>query len=187
MEVLPSTYCDYMIIISPPAEIREMIRKYKRSSAKVIGTYDGMHSIAHITVTGQGRQMPVMMLQKLDYYQKKFIRIKANYIRIKGFNFFTHGATSATIYAELELSAELRTWFAQLKKVFGDGQHTVPHITVVKNIPTDNFKKLWPYFEGRSYNAYFLADRLTVLSRPTFGSNETRWIPFKELYLKKEI
>jgi 2'-5' RNA ligase len=187
MKVSESTYCDYMIMISPPAEIKEMIRKYKLSSAKVIGVYDGMHSIAHITVTGQGRQMPVMMLQKLDYYQKKFLRIKANYIRIKGFNFFTHGASSATIYAQLELSTELRTWFAQLKKVFGDGQHSVPHITVVKDIPIADFKKLWPYFEGRSYNAYFLADRLTVLSRPTFGSNENHWMLFKELYLKKEL
>ena len=65
MDVLESTYCDYMMLISPPAEVKETVRKLKLSSAKVIGEYEGMHSIAHITVTGQGRQMPVMMKEKL--------------------------------------------------------------------------------------------------------------------------
>lgn len=185
MEILESTYCDYMMVISPPEDIKEMVRKYKLSSAKVIGPYDGMHSIAHITVTGQGRQMPVMMAQKLEYYQRKLIRIKANYIKVKGFHYFTHGATSATIYARVELSEELNAWFMQLKKVFGDNQRSVPHITIVKNIPIENFRKLWPYFAGRSYNAYFMADRLTVLSRPTFGSERHKWALFKEMYLKK--
>jgi 2'-5' RNA ligase len=185
MDVLESNYCDYMMLISPPAEVKETVRKLKLSSAKVIGEYDGMHSIAHITVTGQGRQMPVMMKEKLEYYQKKLLRLKASYVRINGFNYFLHGASSATIYARLDLNTELTEWFAQVKRVFGDNQKFVPHITIVKNIPIENFRKLWPYFETRSFNVYFLADRLTVLARPTFGSGRSRWTNFKDIYFKK--
>lgn len=185
MEILQSTYCDYMMLISPPAEIRETVRKLKLSSAKVIGEYPGKHSIAHITVAGQGRQMPVMMKEKLEYYQKKLLRIKASYIAIKGFHYFLHGSASATIYARLVLSPELTGWFASIRKVFGHSQQFVPHITIVKDIPLTDFKKLWPYFEHRAFNAYFLADRLTVLSRPTFGNNNNHWTNFKDIYFKK--
>jgi len=185
MDVLESTYCDYMMMISPTAEIKEMVRKLKLSSAKVIGEYDGMHAIAHITITGQGRQMPVMMTGKLEYYQKKLLRIRSNYIAIKGFNYFLHGTSSATIYARLVANAELMDWFRSIRKVFGDRPQFVPHITIVKDIPMADFRKLWPYFEHREFNAHFLADRLTVLSRPTFGSESAHWRNFKELYLKK--
>jgi 2'-5' RNA ligase len=125
------------------------------------------------------------MNEKLVYYQKKLLRVKERYIRVKGFSYFTHGAASATIYAQLDLNTELMAWFMSIKKVFGDGQQFVPHITIVKDIPIENFKKLWPYFEGRSLNFYFLADKLTVLSRPTFGSNNNHWKAFKQLYFKK--
>ncbi|WP_448697717.1 2'-5' RNA ligase family protein [Mucilaginibacter sp. AW1-3] len=185
MDILESTYCDYMMMISPPAEIRETVRKLKLSSAKVIGEYRGKHSIAHITVTGQGRQMPVMMKEKLEYYQKKLLRVKANYIAVKGFYYFLHGASSATIYARLVLSEELTAWFASIRNVFGDRQQFVPHITIVKDMPMADFKKLWPYFEHREFSAHFLADRLTVLSRPTFGSSNNHWTIFKDLYFKK--
>lgn len=184
MEILESTYCDYMMLISPPVEVKEMVRKLKLSSAKVIGEYSGKHSIAHITVAGQGRQMPVMMKEKLEYYQKKLLRIKGNYIAVKGFSYFLHGSTSATIYARLVLNPELVEWFAAIRRVFGDRQPFVPHITIVKDISMADFKKLWPYFEQRAFNAHFLADRLTVLSRPTFGNNNY-WTNFKDIYFKK--
>ncbi|OCX54086.1 hypothetical protein BEL04_07400 [Mucilaginibacter sp. PPCGB 2223] len=174
-----------MMLISPSAEIKEMVRRLKLSSAKVIGEYDGKHSIAHITITGQGRQMPVMMTEKLEYYQKKLLRIRANYISVKGFAYFLHGSASATIYARPVLNAELADWFRAVRKVFGDKQQLVPHITIVKDIPMVDFRRLWPYFEHREFNAYFLADKLTVLSRPTFGSENAHWTNFKDLYFKK--
>ncbi|WP_295655528.1 2'-5' RNA ligase family protein [uncultured Mucilaginibacter sp.] len=182
-----SIYSDYMLVIPPPNEVKEMIRKYKLSCAKVIGHYDGMHSIAHISVTGQHRQMPVTMGQKLDCYQRALIRLKPIELNINGFGNFMHGSSGATIYAKIEMNTEVNRWFEQLKRVFGDRKTIVPHITIAKNIPLYAFKALWPHFVNREYRERFVPDRLTTLTRPTFYTEGEFWRVFKELHFTKIV
>jgi len=180
-----ATYSDYMLLISPPEAVKDMVRKYKLSCAKVIGNFDGMHSIAHITVTGQHRQMPVTMLQKLDCYQRSLIRLKPIELNITGFNYFTHGKQGATIYAKIELNTEVNKWFDHLKRIFGDRQSIVPHITIAKNIPVHAFQALWPHFVNRAYRESFVPDKLVVLSRPMINMADDKWRFFKELQFGK--
>jgi 2'-5' RNA ligase len=186
MNINESTYSDYIFLISPSAEIKEMVRKYKLSCAKVIGDFDGKHGIAHISVTKQHRQMPVEMMQKLNCYQKKLRFFKPAEMRVNGFSYFTHGNLSATIYAKIELDAAMNSWFTQMKRVFGDSKKSVPHVTIAKNIPVDLFKTLWPYFVNRQYKESFDADRVIILSRPMIGGSGHQWNFFKELYFRQQ-
>ncbi|MBW4891392.1 2'-5' RNA ligase family protein [Mucilaginibacter sp. HMF5004] len=180
-----ATYSDYMLLIAPPDEVIEMVRKYKLSSARMIGNFDSMHSKAHISVTGQYRQMPVTMRQKLDNYQRFVGRLKSIELRIAGFAYFSHGRSGFTIYAKIELNTEVNKWFAHLKRIFGDRQGITPHITIAKNIPPHAFKMLWPEFAMREYAETFTPDKLTVLCRPTININDDNWVHFKELHFSK--
>lgn len=180
-----ATYSDYMLLISPPDEVKELVRKYKLSCAKVIGDFDGMHSIAHISVTRQHRQMPVTMGQKLDCYQRLTTRLKPIELRTAGFSYFSHGRSGFTIYAKIDVNTEVNKWFAHLKRIFGDKQTITPHITIAKNIPPHAFKALWPYFVNREFKHAFIPERLMVLSRPTFNMGDAHWDYFKELNFGK--
>ena len=183
MNVNAATYSDYLLVISPPAAVDEMIVKYKKATARLIGNFEGMYGKAHISVSSQHRQMPALMQQKLDCYQRNIIRLRPTQLYVNGFNFFKHGDVGATIYAKIELNNEVNSWFTQLKRVFGDKTKTmVPHIEVAKNIPVDQFRILWPRFVDKQYQCDFIPQGITVLSRPMIGGREQPWTQFKELY-----
>ncbi|EHQ28743.1 2'-5' RNA ligase family protein [Mucilaginibacter paludis] len=183
MDINASTYSDYMMLISPPPEVIEGISKYKKASARLIGDFEGMYGKAHISLTSQYRQIPGLMMQKLDAYRKPVSSLNPVQLHINGFSFFKHGDTSATIYAKIELNAEVANWFIHLKRIFGDKNKTsIPHITVVKNIPVELFKTLWPKFTDQRYRYDFIPQSITILSRPMIGGREHYWTPFKELY-----
>lgn len=120
MDINASTYSDYMMLISPPPEVIEGISKYKKASARLIGDFEGMYGKAHISLTSQYRQIPGLMMQKLDAYRKPVSSLNPVQLHINGFSFFKHGDTSATIYAKIELNAEVANWFIHLKRIFGD-------------------------------------------------------------------
>jgi hypothetical protein len=178
-------YSDYLLLIAPSDGVKEMVRKYKLSSARMIGNYDGMHNPAHISVTKQHRQMPVTMGQKLDSYQRFVERLKPIELRIAGFGYFTHGRQGFTIYAKIELNAEVTQWFGHLGRIFGERHAITPHIAIAKNIPPHAFKMLWAEFSVREYGSSFTPDALTVLRRPTINISNQYWVPFKELHFGK--
>jgi 2'-5' RNA ligase len=183
MDVNANTYSDYMIVISPPVEVDEVIGKYKRATERLIGSFEGMRSKAHISVSQQHRQMPDLMQQKLDCYQRALNRLPPVKLYVNGFGFFKHGDTGATIYAKIELNNEVANWFKQLKRVFGDKKKdAVPHITVARNIPAERFQTLWPKFVDKQYRHDFTPQSLTVLSRPMINGRDKYWTPMRELY-----
>ncbi|RKR82465.1 2'-5' RNA ligase [Mucilaginibacter gracilis] len=183
MDINVSTYWDYMMMIAPPAEVLEVIGKYKKATARLIGNYEGMYSQAHISVSRQYRQMPGTMIQKLDWYKRPISRLNPITLQVNGFSFFKQGDTGATIYAKIELNPEVTNWFTHIRKVFGDKKwDAVPHITIAKNVPAAPFQKVWPKISDKQYQFDFLPQSITVLSRPMIGGHNQIWTPFKELY-----
>lgn len=183
MDINAATYSDHMMIISPPAEVMEVIKKYKKATARLIGDFEGMYSKAHISVAAQPRQMPFVMGQKLDCYQRSISRLKPVTLRVNGFGHFLHGKTTATVYAKIELYPELTNWFDHLRKILGDRKKgAVPHITIAKNIPIEHFRILWPKFIGQRYQYDITPQSITVLSRPMIGGKDKYWTPVRELY-----
>src|ERR1700761_1263456 len=99
-----TSYADYLFIISPPDSLMKEIERYKRASANVIGSFESRHSRAHITITYQTRCKPFLAEPVIERMQKNLRSIPAVELHIKRFNYFTHGATARTIYAEIEIN-----------------------------------------------------------------------------------
>ena len=180
-----SAYSDYMVIISPPDDVEEIVRKCKEFCERKVGQFDSRYSRAHISVAGQARQMPITMGQKLDCYQRSLIRLKPVELHIRNFDKFDNGKAGFTIYAKIELNDDVKKWFGQLSKVFGNRESVTPHITIAKTLPDSAFKKLWKTFDTLEYRRAFVPDKLTVLSRPCFSPGRVHWTHFKELYFSK--
>ena len=70
--IIMNTYQDYLIILSPPGRINDQVKKYKQSSARLIGDFEGMHSKAHISIKTLKRQRP-------GEPDQLFAKLKRNY------------------------------------------------------------------------------------------------------------
>ncbi len=180
------SYKDYLIIISPPAEVIKQISKYKRAAANKIGNFKGMHATAHISITQQERCKPFMADPFMTRMEQRLLTMQPAELHIKNFKFFKHGAVGFTIYAEVSVPPPNQNWFKLLRRQMGFKVDFTPHITVLKNISPSAFNKLWPYFENSHYEAIFKAASLTVLQRETFADYR-EWQPYKELYFGNRL
>jgi len=174
------TYADYMMIIAPPKNVMYDIDRYKRASARVIGNFDGMHSTAHISINHQHRCKPFVAQHGLSQMAESLGHISPIELQISNFKYFTHGNNAMTIYACVVINERNDKWFKALRNSMRLVQKNfVPHITVVKNIPAEKFKLLWPKFEQCKLQCSFKADRLTVLQRETYNER-SRWEIYRE-------
>ena len=180
-------YKDYLMIISPPADVIKQISRYKRASVNKIGDFKGMHSTAHISITHQERCKPFMADPFISNMEKRLMSMQPVTLNIKGFDFFKHGAVGFTIYAVVNAATPNPNWFKLLRRQMGIKQvNFVPHITIAKNISPSVFKKLWPYFENAVFESTFNANSLTILCRDTFTEHAV-WQPHKELYFGNRL
>jgi len=181
------SYSDYLMIISPPDNLKKEIGRYKRASVNVIGHFEGMHSTAHITITRQTRCKPFLAHPAILQMEKRLSTIPPIELSLKGFNFFNHGQTAKTIYAVVERTARTDNWFKLLRIQMGiKVKSFVPHITIARNIPITSFDKLWPNFENRAFNETFTARSLTVLHKDTFAEY-CEWRVYKEVFFANRL
>ena len=182
-----TSYADYLIIIAPPDHIIEEISRFKRASVRVIGHFEGMHRRAHISITHQTRCKPYLIQPAVVIMQKKLSTMPPVVLNIKGFNFFSHGQTAKTIYAEIELTETTEKWFKLLLIQLGlKVKNFVPHITVAKNIPVTAFDKLWPNFVNRHYTQAFTVGSLRILHRETYVEY-CEWRVYQEVFFQNRL
>jgi len=174
-------YKDYLIILSPPANIGEQVKKFKQASARLIGDFDGMHGKAHITLKALRRQKPFWTEPLFEQLEKELSLIEPTTLQINGFATFLP-TDFTTIYAAIKSTHEMEDWFKRIRKSLNE-KKAVPHITIAKQIPNALAKKLWPKFKDRQWDDEFEIDRLTILHRETFGGSK-RWQPFREIRFK---
>ena len=174
------TYTDYLMLIAPPTTVRHGIDRYKRASARVIGDFPGMRSPAHISINHQHRCKPFISHHAIEQMGEKLGHLPPFELQISNFKYFNHGQTGLTIYACIVVNDHTARWFKLLRESMRVIQKNfVPHITVVKNIPDEKFKQLWPKFESSRYQNSFTADRLTVLERETYNQ-QSKWTILNE-------
>jgi 2'-5' RNA ligase len=175
------------MVISPPENVVKEISRFKRASVNLIGHFEGMHSRAHITITHQTRCKPFMVQPAILKMGIRLNTINPVDLKITGFNFFYHGQTARTIYAEVGMTSHAENWFKLLQREMGiKVKNFVPHITIAKNIPVTAFNKLWPNFENREFAETFKADSLTILHRETFVEY-CEWKVYKELFFANRL
>jgi len=171
-------YKDYMIVLSPPKSIDDQVKKFRKSSAYLIGDFDGMHGKAHITMKNLRRQKPFWTEPLFEQLAKELSLIEPMTLQINGFATFLP-TDFTTIYAAIKSTLEMEDWLKRLRKSLNE-KKAVPHITIARQIPNALAKKLWPKFKDRQWDEEFEIDRLTILHRETFGGSK-HWELFREI------
>jgi len=184
-------YKDYMIILSPPTHIAEKVKKFKESCRRLIGDFESMHSKAHISLKRLHRQKPFWTEPQFARLEKELSLLEPFTFQINGFATFFQ-ADHTTIYAALKSTPEMEDWFKRLRHGLNE-KKSVPHITIARQVPVEQAKKLWPKFKDRPWDETFEVKCLTILERGTYD-HEKKWevlkqIPFRgkaEWYVPQE-
>lgn len=180
-----TSYADYLFLLSPPENIKHEISRYKKASVKYIGEFGSMHTPAHITVNQLERQKPYIIDAAIENIEAKINAMPSVLLHLDGFKYFEHLHSKMTIYAYIRNTSAMENWFTLLRKNLNIKKALVPHITVVRNIPEVDFKKLWPNFKNKKLLEPFWLSELKILQRETFGTTAEKWEPYKTIQFKK--
>jgi 2'-5' RNA ligase len=92
---------------------------------------------------------------------------------LKDFGVFYAGSFR-TIYMDIVNKSPIQDIF---EKIVKEDPDYLPHITIARNLETNDFLRCWPYLKGLRYsNQHFLCDRITVLARM-----DRKWMHFKDI------
>ena len=176
-------YADFMILLSPSDKVKELVREHKLYAAEVIGNYESINSIAHISIKKMPRQKSFLTEPALLALNPKLATISPVTLSIDGFDYFNHGEDFKTIYAKIRSTPEVSAWFKNLKRHLSIKEFMVPHITIARNIPVGDFNELWPHFKAIKWAENFTVTELTVLQKETFAPF-AKWQKFTTLPFK---
>lgn len=180
-------YQDYLLLLSPNDRVKALVKEHKQYAAEIIGKYESMHPIAHISIKKMARQKAFMTEPALLSLDKTLRAMPPITLTLDGFDYFNHGEDYKTIYAKLRSNHLTTLWFKTLKKHLNMKEFMVPHITIARNIPVTQFNQLWPHFKAINWVENFTVTELTVLQRETFATFKT-WedltkLPFEAKHL----
>jgi len=179
-----TSYADYLFLLSPPENIKHEISRYKKASVKYIGEFSSMQSPAHITLNQLERQKPYMVDTAIQNLEAKINAMPSVLLHMDGFKYFEHVHSKMTIYAYIRSTPAMEDWFTLLRKNLNIKKIVVPHITVVRNIPEMDFKKLWPNFKNKKLLEPFWIYELKIVQRETFGTTAGKWESYKTIRFK---
>ena len=179
-------YVDMLMVLSPPDKIIKLVDEYKKDAVQLIGDYEGMHSIAHISIKNLPRQKPYYTEPAVINLLKKLKAMPPVELTIDGFDHFNHGDEFKTIYAKIQSTPAITQWFRELKKHLTIKEYLVPHITIARNIPVDAYNILWPHFREIKWVATFKVEQLTVLHREAFNTF-AKWEIYKQIPFESRI
>ena len=172
------TYKDYLIILSPPETINQQVKKYKQSTARLIGDFEGMHSKAHISLKRLRRQRDEYTDQLFTQIAKELSLLESVTLQINGFVTFLP-TDYTTIYAAIKSTPAIEDWFKRLRRSLEE-KKSVPHITIARQLPNELTKKVWPKFKDRPWDEEFEVKCLTILYRETY-SRDKRWVHYQDI------
>jgi len=177
------SYADYLLVLSPPQHIMDIIDTYKKDAADKTGKYESMYPVPNIAIDDYHRQKPFITdaaIRRLAQNIKQLPPIKLD---ISGLDYFNHGLDIKTIYAAIPPTPTVTEWLKLLKKILNIKKRIVPHIAIARNIHEDVFNQLWPHYKKVNLDASFTIDKLTVLRKDTFDSF-AHWQVFIEIPLE---
>ena len=170
-----------MFILSPPAHIAAQVKKFKLASERLIGDFEGLHSKAHISLKRLHRQKPYFTEPQFEQIGKEVSLIEPFVLQLNGFAHFLP-TDYTTIYAAIKSTPAMEDWFKRMRKCLEE-KKAVPHITIARQVPDHQAKKLWPKFKSRHWDDEFEVDHLTILYRETFGGSK-HWQHFTDMPFK---
>lgn len=166
---------ELFFIISPPPHIMSDVSVLKDDVQYLVGhELEDRYSKAHISLFKFGDQKH--MEDIIHHVESKAAYFKPFNLFIKNLNVFHHGA-NRTIYLDIVNKYPVRDIF---EKVVKEDINYTPHITIAKNMETEDFVKTWLYLKDFHYSQHFLCDRITVLAR---GGKS--WIRYRDIMFGK--
>jgi 2'-5' RNA ligase len=181
-----SMYEDYLMLLSPPENVKHEIARYKKASARLIGEYKSMNSPAHISIQHLERQKPFMADKNVELMEQDFAALPPVLLHVDGFGHFPHLHKRMTIYANIRTTPAADEWFKQLKKKLRIKKNLTPHITVVRDVSKKDFDTLWPHFRHKKVVEPFWVNKLTLVKRDTFDAF-AKWEHFKNFEFKHQV
>jgi hypothetical protein len=173
-------YADFMMVLSPAESVKTWVKEHKNYAAGIIGQYESMHSIAHVSIKRLSRQITFLTEPSIIALNKTLHTIPPVALTIDGFDYFNHGEDYKTIYAKIRSTPATTQWFKTLKKHLNIKEFMVPHITIARNIPVWAFEQLWPHFKTINWVESFTVCELTVLQREAYAPY-ANWEVFTKL------
>lgn len=175
--------CDYLLVLSPPRNFEKFVSSEKRFAKRIIGRFDSMGSIGHITITNFFNKNDYQIEPQFNSLQRKISTLPRLNLRINGYDYF-ESTGGKTIYIKPIVGKFEQEWFNQISDHVKRSE-IVPHITIAKGISDEQFDKLWPIFKDKECSDSFFVDYLTILKRNTYGP-DNYYIIFKKLKFKNE-
>ena len=162
---------ELFFIISPPPHIMSDVSVLKDDVQFLVGhELDDRYAKAYISL---------FKFSDKDHFRDilKYVEFKAAYFKtfnifIKNLNVFHHG-DHRTIYLDIVNKYPVHDIF---EKLVMEDRNYKPHITVAKNMESEDFLKTWLYLKDFKYSQHFHCDRITVLAR-----RKKRWVPYREI------
>ena len=146
----------YLIVLSPPIDIRNRIKSIKEEMQAIADIGErSVKSIAHITLTDKLTDDTDLAktITDLTGHQNAFE------IKTGGWDYFDHGH-SVTIYLKIENPDPVVEIAEKLKSAA-----KTPHISLAKRIPHEKLEKLRPYLDNLNFNELWICTEITVLRK----------------------
>jgi len=165
------TTTELFFIIAPPRHILSDVSVLKDDVHYLIGhKFQDQHAKAHISLFKYNDKYTREMIHFVESKAAEFTPFN---ILLKDFGAFHHGS-KRTIYMDIVYKSPIQEIFEKIVKE--DPSYT-PHITIARNLETDDFLRCWPYLKTLNYgNQHFLCDRITVLAK-----HENKWMHHKDI------
>lgn len=166
-----SGHPELLFTITPPPHICSDVAVLKDDVHYLIGhTYADRFVKAHISLF---RYTDKHTDDILAFVEEKAACFEPFNVFLKDFGVFQHGS-ARSVYMDIVNKYAIREIFESLVK---ESPEFTPHISIAKNLTTEDFLKCWPYLKGLNYsNQHFVSDRITVLIR-----NGNKWLHYKDI------
>ncbi len=162
----------FFFTITPSQPVQVFVSNLKKQVRDVLGHgFQDEFSPAHISLFKYTDFKTESFLYDADWLISALLPFE---IHVNGLGIFKHGVNK-TIYLQIEY----KTPISELASVLG-GERITPHITIARNLGSDDFAKAWEHLQNISYSNYFRCTTVTVLKK-----EPNRWNRYLELPLDK--
>lgn len=167
---------ELFFIIAPPPHIMSDVSVLKDDVHYLTGkSFGDRFSKAYIPLFKYADEHIDDMLLHVESKASSF---KPFNVFIKDFSVLYSG-TMRTVCMDIINKYPIRDIF---EKLIREDPEFTPHITIAKNLSTEDFMKVWPYLNNLPYSQHFTCDRISVLAK-----SEKRWIHYRDIIFEGEV
>lgn len=157
----PSELTEYLVLISPPEDIKKEIRKIKNKLHKMTEkTVETTYNVAHISLFKTAWEKDSHIIGRL---KKALNDVQSFSISVNGIETFSNGTKKKTIYFKVENSKPILALYKACKTDLKLRKDFTPYLTLEKNISPSDFEKIQDRLEDFNYPCNWICDRITVL------------------------